>query len=759
MKNFIRQHASFFVTIFILTIFSGCEKEEILEERLEEPTTETITIVPHTVTILNAAEIKSEKLFHDLITSNNLGTDKHSHEEKQKTTTTPLFDIDLTKVRKVVANEYTSLTFSLVTKQKSARDIDNLVLVDQLGKQTIYWYTYHNYIDNPSSDQELSYTRRILSSIEEVISKQKRSVRFHKNNNDLAKSSNCRIVAYSFTQYCSCCGCHGPWDTQCTCAEQGGTEGSYVLDFREVCGPGNESGGENGPLSVGYTFVDYSTGGFRGINSGRAPEAIGGGLGGDGGMVSTPFLSPKEVAVFALSDLVNLTPQQENWYFQGEQINYVPELLSIIYKNRYAQNAKNLSKKISEFGRVQGDKPASKRLIESFLKTLSENQVTVSQADELLNFTEESNNSDEAIKASNITLDVLRANKLNGPYDQAYYQALNQYFDVDTTDPAFGFRLSAQIAVVKWQHRNDNWSDARIYATALWQVLSEPVHLLLDVGGLVPVVGEIADLANGAIYLLEGDQINAGLSFAGAVPFAGWAATGTKFVGKVVVLTGGVKAIEVIAKNADEIAAIANKLKDKFTLIKERGVTLLKDKLGNVIARGDNDVARVLGNVADAINDRQRSVMSQWSNNIATATNKQKGNFGEIGADLDLAEKGYIPLQSRIDDINANGHNGIDGVYEKNGQYFIVEGKYTGSASLNPANPATDLDRQMSDAWIRADNRLVDAVGEEVAQDILAAGYTRVLAKVAPDGSVTYKYVSDTGYLTQGGGPLGTFNP
>lgn len=37
--------------------------------------------------------------------------------------------------------------------------------------------------------------------------------------------------------------------------------------------------------------------------------------------------------------------------------------------------------------------------------------------------------------------------------------------------------------------------------------------------------------------------------------------------------------------------------------------------------------------------------------------------------------------------------------------------------------------------------------------------YSRVLAKVAPDGSVTYKYVSETGYLNQGNGPLGDFIP
>lgn len=156
-------------------------------------------------------------------------------------------------------------------------------------------------------------------------------------------------------------------------------------------------------------------------------------------------------------------------------------------------------------------------------------------------------------------------------------------------------------------------------------------------------------------------------------------------------------------------------------------------------------------------NLNQREILDQWADNIANASNAQKGNFGEIGADLNLNGKGYESLIPRIDDIDAPGHNGIDGVFKKNGEYFIVEGKYTGSASLNPADSSTGLPRQMSDDWIQ--QKLVDAVGQSLADDIFDFGYSRILAKVAPDGSVTYKYVSETGYLTQGGGPLGDWIP
>ena len=57
---------------------------------------------------------------------------------------------------------------------------------------------------------------------------------------------------------------------------------------------------------------------------------------------------------------------------------------------------------------------------------------------------------------------------------------------------------------------------------------SSVVHITLDVVGLIPVVGEAADLANAAIYAAEGDYQNAAISAAAAIPFAGWAASGVK---------------------------------------------------------------------------------------------------------------------------------------------------------------------------------------------------------------------------------------
>jgi len=56
----------------------------------------------------------------------------------------------------------------------------------------------------------------------------------------------------------------------------------------------------------------------------------------------------------------------------------------------------------------------------------------------------------------------------------------------------------------------------------------------LDVVGLVPGIGEIADGANALIYLGRGDYTNAGLSAAAMIPFAGAAFTGTKIANKAI---------------------------------------------------------------------------------------------------------------------------------------------------------------------------------------------------------------------------------
>ena len=81
-------------------------------------------------------------------------------------------------------------------------------------------------------------------------------------------------------------------------------------------------------------------------------------------------------------------------------------------------------------------------------------------------------------------------------------------------------------------------------------LFKEVGHDVLDAGGLIPVAGEAFDGINGVWYAIEGDAINAGVSFSSAVPVVGWASTGGKWilkyskVGKVIKAAGKFKLVD-----------------------------------------------------------------------------------------------------------------------------------------------------------------------------------------------------------------------
>lgn len=84
------------------------------------------------------------------------------------------------------------------------------------------------------------------------------------------------------------------------------------------------------------------------------------------------------------------------------------------------------------------------------------------------------------------------------------------------------------------------------------QVL-DGIQLGLDIVGLIPVVGEIADVANAGISLSRGDYAGAALSLLSAIPFVGYLGTAGK-VGRY----GTKAAAEASAKAANQMAKRAN---------------------------------------------------------------------------------------------------------------------------------------------------------------------------------------------------------
>lgn len=87
--------------------------------------------------------------------------------------------------------------------------------------------------------------------------------------------------------------------------------------------------------------------------------------------------------------------------------------------------------------------------------------------------------------------------------------------------------------------------------SALFFSLSDQTHNALDAVGMVPGLGEFADVINGVIFTLEGDELNAGISFASTIPFAGVAAGGGRITAKVV-------------DNGEEVVGVLSKLVKVF---------------------------------------------------------------------------------------------------------------------------------------------------------------------------------------------------
>ncbi|MBA4154284.1 MAG: hypothetical protein C0512_08070 [Flavobacterium sp.] len=118
-------------------------------------------------------------------------------------------------------------------------------------------------------------------------------------------------------------------------------------------------------------------------------------------------------------------------------------------------------------------------------------------------------------------------NYFSQPLDSDFFSYVDDYSLLSYIDPNnainFARLFIAHCAVIKQE--NPSWSTVKVFAVAY----VDTVQLLLDFAGLVPVIGEVADLTNGVIYSIQGDGVNATLSFASTIPVAGWFSAGIKF--------------------------------------------------------------------------------------------------------------------------------------------------------------------------------------------------------------------------------------
>ena len=124
---------------------------------------------------------------------------------------------------------------------------------------------------------------------------------------------------------------------------------------------------------------------------------------------------------------------------------------------------------------------------------------------------------------------------------------------------------------------------------------SDALHTTLDVVGMIPAVGEVADGANALVYLAEGDKVSAALSAAAMLPVGGQAATAAKWGKK------GVQAVEKqVAKEAAERTA------------KEAAEKAAKEKLEREAAEKAKKEAEVRAAGSGGMIKKKKSLREQY---------------------------------------------------------------------------------------------------------------------------------------------------
>ena len=164
---------------------------------------------------------------------------------------------------------------------------------------------------------------------------------------------------------------------------------------------------------------------------------------------------------------------------------------------------------------------------------------------------------------------------------------------------------------------------------------------------------------------------------------------------------------------------------DVLEIRSREAVQSVGEECGKTIESGLNSVDDIIKGVENG--------------DVPLSNNIQKGNYGEMKMDAYFESQGYERISlDRVTDLNTPTHQGIDGVYynpDGHPPYIIGEAKY-GSSKLG-----NTLDgKQMSDNWV--DKRLVDAVGEEMADDIALEmminpdNVQKQLVNISTDGNV-----------------------
>ncbi len=149
---------------------------------------------------------------------------------------------------------------------------------------------------------------------------------------------------------------------------------------------------------------------------------------------------------------------------------------------------------------------------------------------------------------------------------------------VDRNHPELkNIELVSEDEFIKWKQQGHYDAEKNGGKPTTWGAWADNIQTGLDIAGLIPGVGEIADCVNGCISLARGNYGDAALSFAAMVPFAGAAATAGKLAKKVKkaiekaedLKTAKEGVYDLVIKNADDLQAYVGQAQDVVKRFKQ----------------------------------------------------------------------------------------------------------------------------------------------------------------------------------------------
>ena len=171
----------------------------------------------------------------------------------------------------------------------------------------------------------------------------------------------------------------------------------------------------------------------------------------------------------------------------------------------------------------------------------------------------------------------------------------------------------------------------------------QKIQMSLDGAGMVPVYGEVADLANAGLYAAQGDWKNAGISLSAMLPFIGSLGTSARIA--LNATKYGKKIVNAADKAVDVTKSVKRKISPSKTTLKEpisefteiplpKGIKNVKSKQLPATIKGQGSTTKSTESITDKI-----------VNSKVGQTIKSAYNYVPDGVTKKMVEQGYTPEQ------------------------------------------------------------------------------------------------------------------